>query len=332
MYGDVVMDLQAGTKEDPDPVRRDPRQLKNRRASRKIPTPRRRLQELVLRFKGAIKDRTAATSPRPGTDLGRDRRVRSWMNDRAISLSPAYGIPTNGAPPSTCRPWCSATWATTAPPAWRSPATRPPAKNGFYGELPDQRAGRRRGGRHPHAATGASKIGTLGEMVQVAKRSAQSRARRADARIYRSSSRKKLENHYRDVQDIEFTIQKARLWMLQTRNAKRTGFAAVRIAVDMVNEGLITRRAHCGAWHPGRSEPTLQPMFDPKAQKAAKVMAQGSAGVPGAATGQIVFLADDADEWAEHGKTVILVRRETTPEDLRGMRVGQGHSHGAAAA
>jgi len=150
--------------------------------------------------------------------------------------------------------------------------------------------------------------------------------------------RARLEKHYRDVQDIEFTIQKGKLWMLQTRNGKRTGFAAVRFAVDMVDEGLITKEEalSVGRIPPDDLNQLLQPIFDPEAKRKAKVIAKGINAGPGAATGVIKFFADDAEEWVAkygkpdaHGKRdpkgrVVLVRRETSPEDIRGMQAADG--------
>src|SRR5262249_27179880 len=150
--------------------------------------------------------------------------------------------------------------------------------------------------------------------------------------------RKKLEQHYKDVQDIEFTIQKGRLWMLQTRNGKRTGFAGVRFAVDMVEEGLISKEEalNAGRIPPDDLNQLLQPIFDPDAKRKAKVIAKGINAGPGAATGRIKFFADDAEAYvAKHGKPdshgnrdpggrVILVRRETSPEDIRGMQAADG--------
>src|SRR5437667_5233325 len=150
--------------------------------------------------------------------------------------------------------------------------------------------------------------------------------------------RARLEKHYRDVQDIEFTIQKGKLWMLQTRNGKRTGFAAVRFAVDMVEEGLIKKEEAltAGRIPPDDLNQLLQPIFDPEAKRKAKVIAKGINAGPGAATGVIKFLADDAEAWvAKYGKPdahckrdpkgrVVLVRRETSPEDIRGMQAADG--------
>ena len=139
---------------------------------------------------------------------------------------------------------------------------------------------------------------------------------------------KTLEKHYKEVQDIEFTVQKGRVWMLQTRNAKRTGFAAVRIAVDLVNEGLITEKEALEKRRIPADDlnQLLQPIFDPKAKKGAVALAQGINAGPGAATGQIYFHAADAEEAYNNDNSaqIVLVRRETSPEDLRGMRVAKG--------
>jgi len=136
--------------------------------------------------------------------------------------------------------------------------------------------------------------------------------------------RKKLEHHYRDMQDLEFTIEKGKLYMLQTRTGKRTTAAAVRIAVDMMKEGLITEKEAVLRVDPKSLDQLLHPTFDPKAEKVAEVLATGLPASPGAATGQIVFTAHEAEEWDELGKTVILVRTETSPEDIGGMNVARG--------
>jgi pyruvate,orthophosphate dikinase len=133
---------------------------------------------------------------------------------------------------------------------------------------------------------------------------------------------KKLEKHYKDMQDIEFTIQKGKLWMLQTRNGKRTAAAALKIACDMVDEKLIDYKTAILRVGPDQIDQLLHPMFDPKAKK--EVIAKGLPASPGAATGQAVFHADDAEAWAKDGKKVILVRIETSPEDIGGMNVAQG--------
>ncbi|MEK9161628.1 MAG: PEP/pyruvate-binding domain-containing protein, partial [Patescibacteria group bacterium] len=131
-----------------------------------------------------------------------------------------------------------------------------------------------------------------------------------------------LETHFKDVQDIEFTIQEGRLFILQTRNGKRTVQAAVRIAVDMVKEGLIDRNTAISRINPSDLDQLLHPTFDPKAKK--EVIAVGLPASPGAATGKVVFSAEDAEMMAEKKEKVILVRTETSPEDIGGMHVAQG--------
>src|SRR5262249_10173771 len=150
--------------------------------------------------------------------------------------------------------------------------------------------------------------------------------------------RDKLERHYRDVQDVEFTIQKGKLWMLQTRNGKRTGFAAVHFAVDMVDEGLITwgEALSAGRIPPDDLNQLLQPIFDPEPSRKAGVTARGTTAGPGAATGVIKFSAEEGEAHAAGPANpaapgrrppagrVILVRRETSPEDIRGMQAADG--------
>ena len=133
-----------------------------------------------------------------------------------------------------------------------------------------------------------------------------------------------LEKHYKDMQDMEFTIQEGKMWMLQTRSGKRTGAAMVQIAIDMLKEGLIDEKTALLRVEPNKLDELLHPVFDKKAIKAARVLAKGLPASPGAATGQIVFFADEAEEWVTKGKKVVLVRIETSPEDLRGMNVAQG--------
>ncbi|MDY3026908.1 MAG: pyruvate, phosphate dikinase [Candidatus Faecivicinus sp.] len=134
----------------------------------------------------------------------------------------------------------------------------------------------------------------------------------------------RLEEHYRDMQDMEFTIENGKLYMLQTRNGKRTAAAALKIAVDLVDEGKITEQEAVMRVEPKQLDSLLHPMFDAKALKSAKPVGQGLAASPGAACGQIVFTAEDAKKWAEKGHKVVLVRLETSPEDIEGMVASQG--------
>ncbi len=136
--------------------------------------------------------------------------------------------------------------------------------------------------------------------------------------------RAKLEKHYRDMQDMEFTVEEGKLFMLQCRNGKRTGTAAVKMAVDMVAEKLITKEEALLRVEPNQLDQLLHPALDPKAVKSAKAIAQGLNASPGAGSGQIVFTADEAEAWTKEGKKVILVRKETSPEDIAGMVAAQG--------
>ena len=134
----------------------------------------------------------------------------------------------------------------------------------------------------------------------------------------------RLEKHYRDMQDMEFTIENGKLFMLQTRNGKRTAAAALKVAVDLVDEGMITEREAVLRVEPKQLDALLHPQFDSAAIKAAKIIGKGLAASPGAACGKAVFSAEDAKEWSDRGEKVVLVRRETSPEDLEGMAVAQG--------
>ncbi|MFG1402521.1 pyruvate, phosphate dikinase [Xanthobacter sediminis] len=131
-----------------------------------------------------------------------------------------------------------------------------------------------------------------------------------------------LENHYRDMQDLEFTVEKGKLWMLQTRSGKRTGKAALRIAVELANEGLITQEEAVGRVEASALDQLLHPAIDPKADRT--ILTTGLPASPGAASGAIVFSADEAEAWKEKGRKVILVRAETSPEDINGMHAAEG--------
>ena len=134
----------------------------------------------------------------------------------------------------------------------------------------------------------------------------------------------KLEKHYRDMQDIEFTIEKGKLFLLQTRNGKRTAKSAINVAVDLVNEGLITKEEAIMRVEPNQLDQLLHPKFEDKSLKEAKVLAKGLPASPGAASGKIYFTADDVVEASKDGTETILVRQETSPEDIEGMVSAQG--------
>ena len=134
----------------------------------------------------------------------------------------------------------------------------------------------------------------------------------------------RLEHHYKDIQDFEFTIQDNTLYMLQTRNGKRTGLAAVHIAVDLVEEGILTKEEAVLKVEPQALDQLLHPIFEPKERAKAEIAAKGLPASPGAATGALVFTADEAVAWSQKGKRVLLVRMETVPDDIHGMSVAQG--------
>src|SRR5438128_8333229 len=242
----------------------------------------------------------------------------SWMNERAVVYRRQYGFPQEWG---TAANICSMVFGNMGDDCCTGVAfTRDPAtgEKVFYGEY---------------------LINAQGEDVVAGIRTPKKIAElhKDMPQVYKQLDdiRNILEKHYRDVQDIEFTVQKGKLWMLQTRNGKRTGFAAVRFAVDMVQEGLISKEEALSASRipPDDLNPLLQPICDPEAKRRAiaegKLLAKGINAGPGAATGRIKFHAEDAEAWVHkhRGKPdghVILVRRETSPEDIRGMQAADG--------
>jgi pyruvate,orthophosphate dikinase len=325
MYGDVVLDLKPQSKTEIDPFEKIMEELKHERGVHlDTALTVKDLQELVKRFKKAVKEKKGRDFPEDPLEQmwGAIAAVfGSWNNDRAIVYRRQYGYPHDWG---TAANICSMVFGNMGDDSGTGVAfTRDPAtgENVFYGEY---------------------LINAQGEDVVAGIRTPKKIAelQKDMPHVYKQLEevRKTLEKHYRDVQDIEFTIQKGKLWMLQTRNGKRTGFAAVRFAVDMVDEGLITKpeALSSGRIPPDDLNQLLQPIFDPNAKRQAKVIAKGINAGPGAATGVIKFFADDAEEWvAKYGKLdahgtrdpkgrVILVRRETSPEDIRGMQAADG--------
>src|SRR5438094_5945750 len=318
MYGDVVLGLKPQSKTEIDPFEQIMEELKHAKKVKldtELTTD--DLKELVKRFKKAVKDRTGKEFPDEVHEQmwGAIAAVfGSWMNERAIVYRRQYGFPQEWG---TAANICSMVFGNMGDDCCTGVAfTRDPATGdkSFYGEY---------------------LINAQGEDVVAGIRTPKKIAelQKDMPAVYKQLEdiRSKLEQHYRDVQDIEFTVQQGKLWMLQTRNGKRTGFAAVRIAVDMVHEGLISKEVALSA---GRIPPDdlnqlLQPIFDPQAKRkaidAGKLLAKGINAGPGAATGRIKFFADEAEQWVhKHGKGVILVRRETSPEDIRGMQAADG--------
>ena len=264
-------------------------------------------RELVAEFKAMVKKRTGqdfAQDPKQQLTLARDAVFRSWMNDRAIYYRKQNRIPDDLGTAVNVQAMVFGNLganSATGVGFTRDPAT---GENRFYGEYLENAQGEDvvAGVRTPHPIT---------------------ELERGSPEAYRQLREitAKLEKHYRDVQDFEFTIEAAKLYLLQTRTGQRTGPAAVRIAVDMVNEGLITRDEALTRVTPAHIDQCLHPRLDPKAKL--QVIAKGLAASPGAAVGKAVFDADTAVEMAKKSE-VILVRKETTPDDIHGMDAAQG--------
>jgi len=311
MYGDVVMGVEMTAEEHHDPFEAILDELKARRGTRddtKLNVE--DLQEVVERFKQLIKERTGRHFPQDPRDQlwGAIGAVfRSWNNDRARVYRRKYGIPAEWGTAVNVQ---AMVFGNTGRRSGTGVAfTRDPAsgENVFYGEY---------------------LIDAQGEDVVAGVRTPRPVARMAKdlPKPYAEllKVRSKLEKHFRDVQDLEFTVENDKLYILQTRNGKRTGFAAVNIAVDMVNERLIRKEDAIRRIPAEDLGHLLAPIFDTSAEKKASRMAKGLPAGPGAASGHIAFHAADAVKAAAKGKPVILVRIETSPEDLRGMIAAEG--------
>jgi len=315
MYGDVVLGLKPQSKTEIDPFEKILDDMKHRRGvhyDTELTTA--DLKELVRLFKQAIRERLGQDFPEdPYEQLwGAIGAVfGSWMNDRAVVYRRQFNIPHDWGTAANVQAMvfgnmgedsCTGVCFT------RDPAT---GEKVLYGEYLTN-------------AQGEDVVAGIRTPKKIAELKHEMPA------VYEQLERIReiLERHYREMQDIEFTVQKGKLYMLQTRNGKRTGFAAVRIAVDMVDEGLITKEEALSRVEPDALNQLLQPIFDPEAKRRAiaegRLLAKGINAGPGAATGKIVMHASDAEEWARRGEKVILVRRETSPEDIRGMTVAQG--------
>ncbi|MDZ7604242.1 MAG: pyruvate, phosphate dikinase [Cyclobacteriaceae bacterium] len=319
MYGDVVLDLKPQNKEDQDPfevIIEAKKEAKGVHLDTQLSTE--DLKELVAEFKAAIKEKTGSDFPTDPLEQlwGAIGAVfGSWMNDRAIRYRKLNDIPEEWGTAVNVQSMvygnmgddCATGVAFT-----RDPST---GRKIFYGEYLINAQGEDvvAGIRTPQPVNESTKS----DPTQVTLEAVMAKPYADLVAIYN-----KLEQHYKDMQDIEFTIQQGTLYMLQTRNGKRTAEAAVTIAVDMVKEGLIDKNTALKRVAPSQLDQLLHPMFDPKAKTT--VIATGLPASPGAASGRMVFHADDAEEWVARGEKVILVRIETSPEDIGGMHVAQG--------
>ncbi|MDR1269889.1 MAG: pyruvate, phosphate dikinase, partial [Planctomycetaceae bacterium] len=314
MYGDVVLEMKPKTKTDIDPFE-ELLEKKKEKAGVKLDSELKQehLKELVKEFKAAVKKQTGKDFPEDPMEQvwgGIGAVFGSWMNDRAMVYRRMNGIPHD----------------------WGTAVNVQAMVFGNMGE--DCATGvalTRNGATGIPGITGDYLINAQGEDVVAGIRlpkKIEDSLKNDMPKVWTQFAdvAMKLENHYRDIQDIEFTIERQNLWMLQTRNAKRTGFAAVRAAVDMVNEGLITPAEAIARIPANDVTQLLQPIFSGTGLKGKSPIAKGINAGPGAATGQICFQPDDAEAiWQkDNNAKIVLVRRETTPEDLRGMKVAQG--------
>jgi pyruvate, orthophosphate dikinase len=314
MYGDVVMGVQKRPGEDHEPFEAVIEGLKDKRYGKHdfpdVKLTVADLKELVQRFKALINERTGKSFPQdPNEQLwGAIGAVfGSWMNDRAIVYRRKYGIPHEWGTAVNVQTMVFGNMgdsSATGVAFTRDPAT---GEKVFYGEYLINAQGEDvvAGVRTPHP------IADLAKEMPAAHKGLM-------------NVRRTLEQHFKDMQDLEFTVEDNRLYILQTRNGKRTGHAAVRIAVDMVGEKLITKKDAVRRVPADSLAHLLAPVFDREAVRNAKKIGTGLAAGPGAACGHVVFSAEEAVTRADRGEKVVLARIETSPEDLRGMIAAEG--------
>ena len=334
MYGDVVLGMKPVNKEDMDPfeaIIEEVKEIRGVKLDKDLTVD--ELKLLVARFKTAIKDQTGHDFPtNPVEQLwGAICAVfRSWMNERAILYRKMEGIPDEWGTAVTVQSMVFGNMGETSATGVCFSRDAATGENLFNGEYLVNAQGEDvvAGIRTPQQITleGSRRWAALQGISEEERASKYPSMEEAMPEIYKEldAIQTKLENHYRDMQDMEFTVQEGKLWFLQTRNGKRTGTAMVKIAMDLVKEGLIDEKTAIKRCEPQKLDELLHPVFDSKALKAAKVITQGLPASPGAACGQIVFHADDAQEWAKDGKKVVMVRIETSPEDLAGMSAAEG--------
>ena len=334
MYGDVVLGMKPESKEDQDPFEVIIDELKEE-AGVELDTELNvaQLKDMVTRFKKVVKEKTGHDFPTNPYDQlwGAITAVfDSWMNDRAIFYRKLNNIPAEWGTAVNVQAMVFGNMglnSATGVAFTRDAATGEAIFNGEYlinAQGEDVVAGI----RTPQQITleGSHRWATQQGISEDVRKKDYPSLQEAMPVVFKElfDTQKHLETHYKDMQDIEFTIQDGKLWMLQTRSGKRTCFAMVRIAMEMLKEGMIDEKTAVLRVEPAKLDELLHPVFDTTALKSVKVKAKGLPASPGAATGQIVFFADDAEVWAAKGKKIILVRIETSPEDLRGMNVAEG--------
>lgn len=334
MYGDVVLGMKPVNKEDIDPFEKIIEEVKKEQGvelDKDLSVE--SLQKLVALFKNAIKEQTGSDFPNDPIEQmwGAICAVfRSWMNERAILYRKMEGIPDEWGTAVSVMAMVFGNMGDTSATGVCFSRDAGNGENIFNGEYLVNAQGEDvvAGIRTPQQIT---KIGSQ-RWAERAGISEEERVKNypsmeeAMPEIYKQLDQiqANLENHYRDMQDMEFTVQEGKLWFLQTRNGKRTGTAMVKIAMDLMHEGLIDEKTAIQRCEPQKLDELLHPVFDKLALTKAKVITQGLPASPGAACGQIVFHADDAQAWHADGHKVIMVRIETSPEDLAGMASAEG--------
>ena len=334
MYGDVVLGMKPVNKNDIDPfeeIIEHVKEAKGVELDTQLSVD--DLKELVAKFKAAVLKQTGKNFPESAYEQlwGAVCSVfDSWMNDRAILYRKMEGIPAEWGTAVNVQAMVFGNMGETSATGVCFSRDAATGEDIFIGEYLINAQGEDvvAGIRTPQQITkeGSQRwavLAGISEADRVAKYPSMEEAMPA---IYKEldAIQTKLENHYKDMQDMEFTVQEGKLWFLQTRNGKRTGAAMVKIAVDMLRQGMIDEKTAILRVDPIRLDELLHPVFDKKALKEAKLIAKGLAASPGASSGRVVFNADDAADWASHGEKVIMVRVETSPEDLAGMAAAQG--------
>jgi pyruvate, orthophosphate dikinase len=334
MFGDVVLEMKPDSKDDPDPFEEIIDHMKEeKKVNLDTELTTKDLKELVKRFKKAVKAKTGKDFPEnPWEQLwGSVMAVfGSWMNDRAKYYRKLNNIPDEWGTAVNVQAMVYGNMgddSATGVAFTRDAATGEDIFNGEY-LINAQGEDVVSGIRTPQQITkeGSIRWAELANETEANRKKLYPSLEEVMPEVYQEllETQQKLEDHYADMQDLEFTIQDKKLWMLQTRNGKRTGASMVKIAMDMLKQKKIDRNTALMRMEPNKLDELLHPVFDPAAMKKANVVAKGLPASPGAATGQIVFHADEAETWADSGKDVILVRTETSPEDLKGMNVAKG--------
>jgi pyruvate,orthophosphate dikinase len=334
MYGDVVLDMKPTSKTDIDPFEEIIEELKHEKGVvNDTELSVENLKELVVKFKAAVKAKTGHDFPESSWEQlwGAIYAVfNSWMNDRAILYRQLNQIPEEWGTAVNVQAMVFGNMGSTSGTGVCFSRDAGTGENLFNGEYLINAQGEDvvAGIRTPQQITleGSKRWAILAGVSEADRATKYPSLEEAMPAIYQElfAIQNKLENYFTDMQDMEFTIQEGKLWFLQTRNGKRTGAAMVKIAIDMLQEGLIDEKTALLRVEPNKLDELLHPVFDKNAIKAARVLAKGLPASPGAATGQIVFFADEAEEWVAQGNQVVLVRIETSPEDLRGMNVAKG--------